>query len=139
MYSLTVSILFALAPSLTSLFAQENGDSSHQVKQDMERVSIKELDAFHKLLHPLVHDAYPSNDYTSIRKALPDLIVAAKRITSAKLPKALLSKQKQFRRDSKKLLNQLGEMDAKKLTDEQLGKRFMKMHDTFEGIMELVQ
>jgi hypothetical protein len=100
---------------------------------------VKEVDSFHELLHPLVHDAFPNNDFGAIRKALPALISSARSLAKAKLPKTMATKRDAYRRESKMLMKQLKELDGKKMPEEQFGKLFSKMHDTFENIMELVR
>lgn len=102
---------------------------------------VKEVDTFHELLHPLVHDAYPNKDFAAIKKALPELITSATKMKNANLPKGLSSKRDQYKRGAKKLLAQLKELNKKKATlnDESLGKKFMEMHDTFESIMDMVR
>jgi len=108
-------------------------------KMEAKGSMVKEVDSFHELLHPLVHDAYPKKDFGSIRKALPDLISSARSLGKAKLPKELTAKREAYRKESKKLMKQLKDLDAKKMPDEQFGKLFSEMHDTFENIMEIVR
>ncbi len=101
-------------------------------------VRVAELDQFHKLLHPLIHDAYPNKDFATIRKALPDLVQSAEIMAKATLPQGI--KEDQYRKKAQKLVKELKAMEKKKekLSDKKLGKDFMKMHDTFEGIMQLM-
>ena len=131
---LSVAIIFAS----TCSYAQETMDATKK-SHSSETMSVKELDAFHELLHPLVHEAYPNKDFSTIRKAIPDLIAAAKKLKNASLPKEL--KTKEFKKNSSKLLKELTALNKKKdkLTDEEFGKKFMEMHDTFESVMELMQ
>ena len=131
---LSVAIILAS----TCSYAQETMDAAKK-SHGSETMSVKELDAFHELLHPLVHEAYPNKDFSTIRKAIPDLIAAAKKLKIASLPEEL--KKKEFKKNSSKLLKELTALNKKKekLTNEEFGKKFMEMHDTFENIMELMQ
>ena len=131
-------ILLVLCCSV--LYAQEEKATTEQ-KHEMEKTSVKELTTFHELLHPLVHEAYPAKDYGTIRKAIPDLIKSAAKIRTAKLPKEMKDKKKEFAGESKKLLKELKALDKKqnKLSDEQFAEQFMDMHDTFEKLMEITR
>ena len=102
---------------------------------------VPEVDQFHKLLHPLVHDALPNKDYTTIREALPELIESATTMSKVQLPDDLASQQKKYAKEAKKMLKQLRDMERRKskFSDEALDKRFRAMHETFEKIMLMVQ
>ncbi len=102
---------------------------------------VTEVDQFHELLHPLVHDALPNKDYAAIRDALPQLIESATTMSKAQLTDDLVSKQKKYTKEAKKLLKQLKDMERRKskFSDEALDKRFRAMHDTFERIVQMVQ
>lgn len=120
-------------------YAQEKQEPAKQ-QHETQAVVVKELDAFHELLHPLVHEAYPAKDFAAIKKALPGLVDAAVSMKKASLPPKFAAKADIYKKHSKKLLQQLSTMNKMKakLTDDELGKRFMEMHDTFESIMGLV-
>lgn len=132
---LTILMLFRIGS-----FAQEKKDELPPAPP-MGQIELKELDQFHELLHPLVHDAYPKKDFATIRTALPSLVKSATLVKNAKLPAELASKSKSYDKQSKKLLQQLTDMDKKKakMSDKDLGKKFMEMHDTFEELMGLVK
>ena len=100
---------------------------------------VKEVDSFHELLHPIVHDAYPNNDFGSIRKAIPGLIRSARLIENAKLLKELSTKRNTYRKESKKLVRPLKDLDGEIMLDERPGRLFSEMHDTFENIMQIVR
>jgi len=120
------------------IFAQEKSDSTKH-EYETAAVTVKELDAFHELLHPLVHEAYPSKDFGTIRKALPNLITSATSLKNAAIPEGLVKKS-EFKKGSAKLLKELVALNKKKgkLSDEAFGKKFMEMHDTFEELMGMV-
>lgn len=128
---------------ISSLNAQEKMEKADEQKHEHEikPTTVKELDEFHDLLHPLVHDAYPNNDFTAIKKAMPDLIEEATELKKATLPKEFSAKKSAFRKEAKKLLKQLQELKKKEKTfsDETYGKKFMEMHDTFEKMMEMMK
>ena len=136
-FAIMTIVLFS---GITTLYAQEKKEVP-ETKSKAATISVKGLDEFHELLHPLIHEAYPEKDFASIRKALPNLVKAAETMAKATLSKEMTPKKAEYRKESKKLVKQLKAMKDRKdrLSDEQLGKQFMEMHDTFEGIMEMTQ
>jgi len=137
-FTLSVILTFTLL-CLPNLLAQEKSETSPQ-HQHEEMGMVKEVDAFHELLHPLVHEAYPKNDFATIRKAIPELLKSGKSIKSAKLPAELEGKKDAYAKYSKKLVQQLTDLNKKKdkLSDKEFGSKFMEMHDTFESIVDIV-
>jgi hypothetical protein len=138
--SIYLYLAFALILFCTISFTQEKKESGEQ-RQEMKPSTVKELDDFHTLLHPLVHDAYPNKDFASIKKALPGLIESATTLKNASLPKELSAKKNSFKKEAKKLLKQLTDLKKKQesLADETFGKKFMEMHDTFEKMMDMTR
>ena len=133
-FYILIAILFIL-PSAS--FSQEHGKAGHEMEK--EKLTVKEVHDFHELLHPLVHEAYPAKDFKKIRTAIPDLLTSAKTIRNAELPKGLTGKTK-FRQTAEKLYKELSSLNRKKdmMSDDVFGERFMKMHDTFEKIMDML-
>jgi len=131
-------LTFALLYS-PNLLAQEKSDTSAKHEHE-EMGTVKEVDAFHELLHPLVHESYPKNDFATIRKAIPELLKSGKAMKSAKLPAELAAKKDAYAKISKKLVQELTDLNKKKdkLSDKEFGSKFMDMHDTFESIVDLV-
>ncbi len=132
--SIVIFMIFVCAS-----YAQEKPEPAKQ-QHEMPGVAVKEVDAFHELLHPLVHEAYPAKDFAAIKKGLPGLVDAAVSMKKASLPPKFAAKKNLYKKHSKKLHQQLTSMNKmkSKLTDDELGKRFMEMHDTFESIMGLM-
>ena len=49
--------------------------------------SVKEYDEFHKVLHPLEHEALPKNDFATIRAKSGELITLGQAITKLGVPR----------------------------------------------------
>lgn len=130
-------LTFTLFTGFTASYTQTKKESPDTARAKAP-FRVEELDHFHKLLHPLIHDAYPNKDFTAIRKALPELVKSAEKMAKSTLPEGL--EKDQYRKKAGLLVKQLKAMNKQKgkMSDEKLGTDFMKMHDTFEGIMELV-
>jgi hypothetical protein len=135
-----IVIILALASAPLSLYAQEQAKDQEHAHGEATP-SVPELDKFHEILHPLVHDAYPNNDFAAIKKALPKLVKSATAMTKVSLPKELAASRADYKKASKKLVQQLRSLEKSKtrLADKEFGEQFMEMHDTFEGIMGMVR
>jgi hypothetical protein len=78
-------ILFALAAaaSVSALPAQTQETES----------SVPELTAFHEIIYPIWHTAYPDKDYAALRSYAPEVKSLAEKVYGAKLPGILREKQ----------------------------------------------
>ena len=123
-----------------TIFAQEKPSPGEQ-QHEMSSTTIKELDAFPELLHPLVYKAYPNKDFAAIKEALPRLVECAATVKNVNAPKNLIDRKKAYKTESRRLYKQLADLNKKKdkLSDEEFGKRFLEMHDTFEKVMEITR
>lgn len=72
-------LLIVLFASFASSFL-----SYSQTQDTVWRVS--ELDAFHEVMYPIWHSAYPEKDYAALKKFLDEVNIRAKAIYSAQLP-----------------------------------------------------
>lgn len=54
---------------------------------------VPELDAFHEVMHPIWHDAYPAKDYDALKKYVDEVNTKAKAVYSASLPGIQREKQ----------------------------------------------
>ena len=102
---------------------------------------VKEVQAFHKLLHPLVHDALPKGDFAKIRENLEKLLKGATAIQEAQIPKKLAGRQKEATDAANELVSQLTDMVSTKdkIDDATLEKLFNDMHEKYEQLAEIVK
>ncbi len=54
---------------------------------------VQELDAFHEVMHPIWHDAYPAKDFGALKKFVDEVNIKAKAVYSASLPGIQRDKQ----------------------------------------------
>ncbi len=73
--------LVAAAPAIAAGPAQETVSS------------VPELSAFHEVIYPIWHTAYPEKDYASLRKYAPEVRSGAEKIYAARLPGILHERQ----------------------------------------------
>jgi hypothetical protein len=119
--------------------AQEEAKDTTHAKME-HHFGVKELDAFHETLHPLVHESLPDNDYETIRARIGDLQEQAIAIEKAKLPKKFASRKKEFQQQTKVLIEQLTELNEikDKVDDDTFVKKFHEMHEAFEQLAGLL-
>ena len=97
--------------------------------------SVKEYDEFHKVLHPLEHEALPKNDFATIRARATELINLGQAITRLGVPRG--TKQEhiaEFKKELKKFRSALSKFRsaAKSGSDQQLKTSYSAVHDSFE-------
>jgi hypothetical protein len=83
---------FVLFPALifsTVVFAATQTTVSPQETES----TVPELTAFHEIIYPIWHTAYPQKDYAALRSYAPEVKGAAEKIYAAKLPAILHEKQ----------------------------------------------
>lgn len=121
--------------------AQDAVQSGKDAGTQKERaVTIQEVEAFHELLHPLVHQALPGRDAEAIRKGLPGLLAAAAAIQRADVPRTM-AKRNAFRKEAKVLQRQVEKLNKSKgrISDDELFRRFEAMHETFEALSAMAR
>lgn len=108
---------------------------------DEHAVPVKELNEFHEVLHPLVHDSMPKGDLDAVRSKLDLLHKRAVDVQKARIPKEFASRTKEYDRLSAQLTKQVNELKAlKKPGDkEAFTTTFDAMHETYEELAGLVR
>jgi len=85
---------FAPAKFLVGLLIAAVVSASPQAPQAQETEStVPELTAFHEIIYPIWHTAYPEKDYAALRSYAPEVKRLAEGIYSARLPGILHEKQ----------------------------------------------
>ena len=142
---IALALLFLGCWSVVAAQGKEAPKSVHQpelkqgqptIKEEGKHVSVKELDAFHESIHPLVHELMPEKDFKGVRAKLPDLLKSAKAVSATKLPKALAAKQEAYAALGKQLVKQVTTLQKTK-DNVAFEKLFDEMHMTFEEMMEM--
>jgi hypothetical protein len=124
--------LLALCALATMAFAQLPDETSGRVP---------ELDAFHKPIYTLWHDAWPAKDIAKIKSLLPDVEKAYTTLAAAKLPGILRDKQAKW--DEKLQLLTQSVKDYRKAVDEDNADGIMKsaeaVHMYYEHMVRVVR
>lgn len=103
--------------------------------------SVKEYDQFHKVLHPLEHEALPKNDFATIRARSGELITLGQAITKLGVPRGTKQEHvEQFKKELKKFRSALSKFRtaAKSGTDQQLKSSYSAVHDSFEMLAAML-
>jgi len=59
--------------------------------------TVPELDAFHEIIYPIWHTAYPQKDYAALRSYLPQIKSLAEKLYAAPLPGILRDKEAKWK------------------------------------------
>jgi hypothetical protein len=103
--------------------------------------SVKEYDEFHKVLHPLEHEALPKNDFATIRAKAGELVTLGQEITKLGVPRGTKQEHvEDFKKQLKMFRNALSRFRsaAKSGTDEQLKTSYSAVHDSFEMLAAML-
>jgi len=93
-------IIFLIIFTLTHLNNIQAQQEDHSTEINS---SVPELSAFHEVVYPLWHTAYPNKDYALFKQLLPDVNSGVEKIYSAKLPGILRDKEKEWNEGLDKL------------------------------------
>ena len=122
------------SPAITAANPQEGHGNKHGL-------SVKEYEDFHRVLHPLEHDALPKKDFRRIRKQSSLLVKRGKALVKLGVPHGTSDEHKE---DFANGLTKFGEAltkfqtDARKGTNEQLKTSYSAVHDSFEMLAALL-
>ena len=108
---------------------------SYGVVSNAEEFSVREYEEFHRLLHPLQHEALPKKDFATIRAKAEELVKLGEAIVKLGVPRGIAAANvDEFKKELKKFDNALAKFnkDAKSGTDEELEVSYGAVHDSFE-------
>lgn len=129
-----LAVLFSATTLLFAVRAATNESA-------MEEFSVKEYEDFHRVLHPLQHEALPKKDFQRIRARARELTKLGKAITKLGVPPGISPESvDEFNRELKKFGKALIEFeaDARSGSDAQLEKSYSSVHDSFEMLAALL-
>jgi hypothetical protein len=127
-----ISMLTTTALLSSSLMAGAIFARAHHVD---ENFSVKEYNEFHRVLHPLQHEALPRKDFQRIRANAGELVKHGEAIVKLGVPSGTAEKSvEEFSKELKKFSDALAKFSehAKAGTDDQLEAAFSSVHDSFE-------
>ena len=125
----TLSIVIGVVPSAT----QQHKSEQH--------IGIKEYEAFHRVLHPLQHEALPKKDFETIRKNADELLLKGNSIVDLGVPAGINEDNRaRFESELQNFSSRLKSLvrNAKEGSDAQLKESFDGVHDSFELLASLL-
>jgi len=130
------TIVFSLLVCLLglSLFATAQ-DMLKETKSE-----VPELTAFHEIIYPIWHTAYPEKDYAALRKYVADINRLAAPIYDAKLPGILRDKEAKWREGMglfKKAVDEYNAAASGK-DDQALLKAAEALHSKYEVLVRMI-
>ena len=84
-FSLILTFILAFVFSLPATLAAGQSQETES--------TVPELTAFHEVIYPIWHTAYPEKDYAALRKFAPEVKAGAEKIYTAELPGILHERQ----------------------------------------------
>ncbi|MCU1265247.1 MAG: hypothetical protein JWM21_1565 [Acidobacteria bacterium] len=102
---------------------------------------VKQYDDFHRVLHPLQHEALPKADFSRIRAKSSELIKHGRAIVKLGIPRGTKAAHvAEFRTELSKFNKALARFssDVKKGSDEQLKVSYSAVHDSFEMLAAML-
>jgi hypothetical protein len=130
----TIVLLVSLAVNFCSslVFAQLPDETSSRVP---------ELDAFHKPIYVLWHDAWPAKDIPKLKALLPDVEKAYTALATAKLPGILLDKKAKWDDKLQQLTQAMREY--RESVDQNNGEGILKaaesVHMNYEQLLHVIR
>lgn len=127
-----ISLMITTALLSSSLMAGAVFSRAHLAD---ENFSVKEYHEFHRVMHPLQHDALPARDFARIRSNAVELVKHGDAMVKLGVPPRTAAKYvEDFRKELKKFSDALATFSehAKGGTDQQLETSFGSVHDSFE-------
>jgi len=134
--ALLLSTVF-LFPAISTNAATTHG-GQHESKHGL---SVKQYNDFHRVLHPLEHDALPKKDFRRIRAQSSLLVKRGKALVKLGVPEGTSEEHKEdFAKGLTKFSEALSKFrtDARKGTNEQLKTSYSAVHDSFEMLAALL-
>jgi len=103
---------------------------------------VKQYEIFHEVLHPLQHEAWPKNDFKTIRAQSRLLVKRGNAIVALGIPRSTpKNERKKFAAELSKFRTALRQFrtHAATGTDAQLKASFSALHDSFEMLASLTR
>jgi len=124
---MTTTALLSSSLMAGAIFAR-----AHHTDEDF---SVKEYNDFHRVLHPLQHEALPRKDFQRIRSSAGELVKRGEAIVKLGVPAGTAARNvEEFRQELTKFSDALVKFSehAKGGTGEQVEGSFSAVHDSFE-------
>lgn len=102
---------------------------------------VPELTAFHDIIYPIWHTAYPEKDYNALRGFVPQIEELAAKVYAAKLPGILREKQAKWDEGLAKFRKSVDEYKAAAAgtNDETLLKAAEALHTNYEALVRTIR
>lgn len=102
---------------------------------------VPELDSFHKVMHPIWHDAYPAKDFEALKKFADEVNVKAKAVYSAQLPGIQRDKQLKWNEGIMQFQSAVEDYNkfANANDNDNLLKATENLHTKFEMLMRIIR
>jgi len=142
-FCLLVTVLLPIPVAATAEEpAAETPCADEETKDDTElKAEVPELHAFHEVIRPLWHEAWPNRDFDLMRELLPEVQNHVKAIRTVELPGILRDKQRDWEKGVAALTSTLTayEQAAADGDEDGLMDAVETIHANFETLMRTVR
>ncbi len=130
------SVLFAFMILFSNFIFCQQDSIKHETSSE-----IKELEAFHEIIYPIWHTAYPEKDYEALRSYVPEVNRLAEAIYKVELPGILRDKKVKWDAGVKEFKNSVDEYNksAKSEDNEALLASAETMHANYEKLVRTIR
>ena len=112
-----------------------------QTQPDETRSEVPELTAFHEIIYPIWHTAFPEKDYRALRSYVPQIHEMAAKIYAASLPGILRDKETQWKNGLDELKKSVAAYDAAASgqDDPALLRAAEALHSRYEALVRTIR
>lgn len=118
------------------IFSQEPDSIKHETSSE-----VTELEAFHEIIYPIWHTAYPEKDYNALRSYVPEINKLAEAVYKVELPGILRDKKGKWEASINEFKNSVDEYNkcAKGEDNEALLNAAEVLHAKYEMLVRTIR
>jgi len=127
--------------ALLALLAMQVSAQDHECSSEDLKAEVPALSAFHEVIQPLWHDAWPNKNYGLVKELLPQLQSHVTAVAAAKLPGILRDKQSKWEAGVNKVKSTLADREKSVSGNDEQGMldAVEEIHSDFEQLVRIVR
>lgn len=124
--------------SILFLNCQQKSESEQQTANQTDLMQA--MDAYHRVMRPLMHQALPEKDVTAFKDHAGDLLNKAEKLVEAEIPEKFSEEKTRIDSLRREILTKTQTFGkaAKSGSDNEIFDAFMTAHDEYERLADLV-
>ncbi len=132
LFQIILLIYLAITINLTAQETHQPGETES---------NVPELSAFHEVMYPIWHTAYPDKDYAALRNYVDEINTLAEKIYAAELPGILRDKKEKWDEGVEEFKKSVVDYNEKAAGDDDaaLLKAAEEMHTKYEMLVRIIR